>query len=107
MEGVKGDPLRSKSHENVFVDCGFSAVESESLEMRADLMIALRGHIRENRVTQAKAAKMMGVSQPRVSDLMRGRIELFSVDMLIRMLSLAGLRVEFRVKPVKRGKTAA
>ena len=97
----------TKGHENVFVDCGFSEAESENLRIRADMMIALRSHIRANRITQAKAAKIVGVSQPRVSDLMRGRIELFSVDMLIRMLSLAGLRVEFRVKAARPRKTAA
>ena len=79
----------TKGHENIFVDCGFSGAEAENLRIRADMMIGLRNYIRTKRFTQAKAAKILRVSQPRVYDLVHGRIELFSVDMLNRMLSQA------------------
>ncbi len=97
----------TKGHENIFVDCGFSGAEAENLRIRADMIIGLRNYIRSKRITLAKAAKILGVSQPRVSDLMHGRVDLFSVDMLIHLLSQAGLRVEFQLSAAKRGKDAA
>jgi predicted XRE-type DNA-binding protein len=51
-------------------------------------------------LTQARAAKLFGVSQPRISDLMRGKINLFSIDNLVRLLAAAGLRVDLKVKKV-------
>jgi predicted XRE-type DNA-binding protein len=68
------------------------------MKTRAELMIAVAEFIRAKRLTQAAAAKLFGVSQPRVSDLMRGKIELFSVDTLVNMLAVAGVRVELRLK---------
>ena len=75
-----------RSTGNVFRDLGFDAAESENLRLRSDLMIVLSKLITARRLTQAKAAAMFGVSQPRVSDLMRGRIDRFSVDTLVAML---------------------
>lgn len=60
-------------------------------------MIALTLHIRKQGWTQKAAAKRLGVSQPRVSDLMRGNIELFSIDSVVRMLAAAGLHVRTRI----------
>lgn len=91
-----------RSTGNVFRDLGFDAAESENLRLRSDLMIALSKLITARRLTQAKAAAMFGVSQPRVSDLMRGRIDRFSVDTLVAMLGSAGLRVRLVVKPRSR-----
>jgi predicted XRE-type DNA-binding protein len=88
-----------RSSGNVFRDLGFGAAESENLRLRSDLMIELGKLITSRRLTQAKAAAMFGVSQPRVSDLMRGRIDRFSVDTLVAMLGSAGLRVRLVVKP--------
>lgn len=82
---------------NVFRDLGFDAAESENLRLRSDLMIELSKLIQSRRLTQAKAADMFGVSQPRVSDLVRGRIDRFSVDTLVAMLGHAGLRVRLVV----------
>ncbi|MGA2590606.1 MAG: XRE family transcriptional regulator, partial [Bryobacteraceae bacterium] len=62
----------TKGNENVFVDCGFPPAEAENLRMRAEMMIALSGYIQDRKISQASAAKIMGVSQPRISDLMRG-----------------------------------
>ena len=81
---------------NVFRDLGFGSVEAEQLRMRAELMLRLTKVIRDRRLTQARAAKLFGVSQPRVSDLVRDRIERFSIDTLIGMLNQAGSRSRSR-----------
>ncbi|MHB8837436.1 MAG: helix-turn-helix domain-containing protein [Gemmatimonadaceae bacterium] len=78
---------------NVFADLGFSAAEAENLKVRADLMGRLAKVIEARALTQAQAARLFGVSQPRVSDLMRGKIGRFSVDTLIEMLGHAGIAV--------------
>jgi predicted XRE-type DNA-binding protein len=78
---------------NVFADLGFSAAEAENLKVRADLMGCLAKVIEARALTQAQEARLFGVSQPRVSDLMRGKIGRFSVDTLIEMLGHAGIEV--------------
>ncbi len=71
--------------------------QAENMRLRSALMRSLREHIMTQGMTQAQAAKLFGVTQPRVSDLMRGRIDLFAIDTLVNMLGAAGLRVELRV----------
>lgn len=78
---------------NVFVDLGFSAEEAAILQMRADLMAKLRKFIKTKKLTQAKAAEIFGVTQSRVSDLIRGKWERFSLEMLITLATRAGMRV--------------
>ena len=85
------------SSSNIFRDLGFKAEEAENLKVRAMLMVELEKHIREKGLTQKKAAERLGVTQPRISDLMRGKIDLFSVDTLITMLTHAGLKVDVKV----------
>jgi len=84
---------------NVFRDLGFRREEAEHLLIRADLMIEVQKLIASRRLKQRAAAKVLGVSQPRVSDLLRGRIDLFSTDALIDMLARLGARVRLSVKP--------
>ena len=84
---------------NVFTDLGFSAEEAANLQVRSDLMIQLRKRIDALRLTQRQAARLLGVSQPRVSDLARGRIDRFSVDMLIKLLGKAGIEVRLTLRP--------
>jgi predicted XRE-type DNA-binding protein len=79
-----------RSTENVFKDLGFGEDEAENLKVRADLMIELTKLIEAQELTQSAAAELLGVTQPRVSDLMRGKIDRFSVDTLIEMLGHAG-----------------
>ncbi len=86
-----------RSTGNVFRDLGFSAEEATNLKMRTDLMIRLSKLIEARGLTQAQAAKFFGVSQPRISDLVRGKIDRFSVDTLIAMLGYAGVRVQIVV----------
>jgi predicted XRE-type DNA-binding protein len=81
---------------NVFEDLGFSPGEAENLMLRAQLMSKIRTEARG--MTQAQAAKRFGVSQPRLNDVLRGKIDKFSLDALVNMLAAAGLRVEMRVK---------
>jgi predicted XRE-type DNA-binding protein len=83
---------------NVFADLGFGAEEAANLQVRARLMAEIEKHIRAQRLTQKEAAKRLGVTQPRVSNLLRGKIDLFSTDALITMLAHAGLKVDIRVK---------
>jgi predicted XRE-type DNA-binding protein len=82
-----------KSSGNVFRDLGFPEVDAENLRIRSELMVKLRQVIDRSGLTQAAAARTLGVTQPRVSDLVRGRIDLFSIDALVSMLSKAGVRV--------------
>jgi predicted XRE-type DNA-binding protein len=77
----------------VFRDLGFAEDEAENLKIRADLMIELSKLIEAQGLTQAAAAELLGVTQPRISDLMRGKIDRFSVDSLIEMLGHAGASV--------------
>ena len=82
---------------NVFTDLGFSAEEAQNLKVRSDLMIELTKLIEARGLTQAAAAKLLGVTQPRISDLVRGKIDRFSVDSLIEMLGHGGANVSFMI----------
>lgn len=82
---------------NVFADLGFSAEESTLLAMRAELMTRLRDTIKQRGWTQQEAAEKLGIGQSRVSDLMRGKWEKFSLDMLITLTTRTGQHVELVV----------
>lgn len=83
--------LITESTGNVFADLGFSDEESTLLRLRADLMGSLRQAIDARGWTQAQAAQTLGIGQPRVSDLMRGKWDKFSLDMLIALAVRMGL----------------
>ena len=87
---------RTRGSGNVFLDVGFPPEEAENLLLRAQLMSRIRDVARG--ATQREAAKQLGVSQPRLNDLMRGKIGKFSLDALVNMLAHAGMRVELKVK---------
>jgi predicted XRE-type DNA-binding protein len=72
--------------------------QAENLKLRSSLMLALKRHIEREGLSQTEAAKVFGVTQPRISNLMRGKIDLFGLDMLVNMLTAAGLRVTLQVK---------
>ena len=91
---------RSRKATSVFEDLGFSPGEAAHLELRSAMMTRLIAEIEGQDLTQAEAAKRMGITQPRVSDLMRGKLHLFSIDTLIALLSSMGLRVDFKVRKV-------
>lgn len=81
---------------NVFIDLGYSSEEAAILQMRADLMAELRKFIKSKKLTQVKAAHIFRVSQSRVSDLIRGKWEKFSLEMLITLATRAGMRVSLK-----------
>lgn len=72
--------------------------EAENMKLRSALMIVLKEHIKRIGWTQAEAAQRLGVTQPRVSDLMRGKIDLFGLDTLVNMATTVGLKVQMRVR---------
>jgi predicted XRE-type DNA-binding protein len=84
---------------DVFRELGFSAEESDHLLVRADLLLQLQKALTARELTQVQAAKLLQVTRPRVSDLLRGRIDLFSTDSLIDMLARLGVRVHRVLKP--------
>jgi len=97
----------TRSSGNVFRDLGFSSGEAEHLLVRSDLMIKVQKLIASRRLSQSEVAKILRVTQPRVSDLLRGRIDLFSTDALIDMLARLGVRVKLVLKPSRRALKAA
>lgn len=72
--------------------------ETENMKLRSALMMALKDHIVRAKLSQAQAAELFRVTQPRVSDLMRGKINLFAIDTLVNMAAAAGMHVEMRVR---------
>ncbi len=83
---------------NIFEDLGFAPEEALNLKIRADLMLNIRRFIQSQGWTQKQAALFFGETQPRISDLMNGDIERFSIDKLVIMLAKAGIDVKFEVK---------
>ncbi len=72
--------------------------QAENMKLRSSLMMALKDHLAREGISQGQAAKLFDVTQPRVSDLMRGKIELFGLDTLVNMAVAAGLHVEMRIE---------
>ena len=83
---------------NVFRDIGFSPEEAQNLHLRSELMTRVEQFVKRSGVTQTEAARALGITQPRLNDLLRGKIDKFSLDALVNMLGRAGMRVELRVK---------
>lgn len=83
---------------NVFVDLGFGSAEAENLRLRSMLMIRITQMVRDSKWTQSEAAEVFGVTQPRLNQLLKGKIQLFSLDALVNMLAQAGMRVNMTVK---------
>jgi predicted XRE-type DNA-binding protein len=81
---------------NIFADLGFPPGEAQNLLLRAELMSQIRRASKG--LTQAEAARKFGVTQPRMNDLLRGKLDKFSLDALVNMLGKAGLRVEVQVR---------
>ena len=81
--------------------------EAENLKARAALMHHIRARIEKDGLTQTKAAALYGVTQPRISDLLRGKIDLFSLDMLVVMLARSGQTVQLTVSNTRRSRATA
>ena len=89
---------KMSSHDDVFRDLGFSPTESEELRLRSDLLIRLKEKIEAIGESQSLIAKRLKTSQPRVSDLTRGKLHLFSLEELVRMLRALGADVSLNVR---------
>ena len=85
-----------KSSGNIFLDLGFPPEEAAILQMRSEVMADLRKFIQSKKLTQAEAANILEVSQSRVSDLIRGKWEKFSLEMLIVLATKAGMRISLK-----------
>ncbi len=86
---------------NVFEDLGFPREEAENLKVRSYLMATIREIIQKEGFTQVRAAELFGVTQPRISDLVRGKIELFSIDALVNMVAASGRHVDISIETSK------
>ena len=88
----------TRSSGNVFRDMGFSKAEAENLRLRSQLMREIDAYFREGGMTQAAAARALGLTQPRLNALLKGRLHQFSLDALVSIASNAGLNVRMIVK---------
>jgi predicted XRE-type DNA-binding protein len=92
---------------NVFLDLGFSKAEAENLRLRSQLMREIDAYFRESGMTQATVAKALGLTQPRLNALLKGRLHQFSLDALVNIASNAGLNVRMVVRKAARALTPA
>ncbi len=86
-----------RSHDSIWDALEDSAELAENMKLRSGLMMALDRQITRAGWSQQDAAAMLGVSQPRISDLVRGKIHLFSLDMLVNMAAAAGMHIEMKI----------
>ena len=90
--------MTHKRYASVWDAIETSPEEAQSMKLRSTLMMGLQEHIFRAKLSQAQGAKLFGVTQPRISNLMRGKIDLFALDTLVNMAAAAGLRVEMRLR---------
>lgn len=88
------DARVTDSSGNVFQDLGFDTAEAHVMKLRAEVMNRTAQHLKEHGWTQAEAARQLGITQPRVSRLIKGKVEDFSLDMLLTLAARAGLHTE-------------
>ena len=90
--------MTSDRFESIWDAIEDSPAQAENLKMRSALMIALKNYIKRQELSQSKAAELLGVTQPRISDLMRGKIELFGLDTLVNMVGAAGMQIDLKIR---------
>ncbi|KOR18182.1 MULTISPECIES: helix-turn-helix domain-containing protein [Burkholderia] len=90
--------MTNERYANVWDAIESEPAEAANMKLRSELMIALKQRIARLELSQAEAAKQLGVTQPRVSDLLRGKINLFGLDALVNMAAAVGLRVDLQVR---------
>jgi predicted XRE-type DNA-binding protein len=90
--------MRNKRFSSVWDAIEDTPEDAENMKLRSSLMMALKTHLVSSGLSQAQIAKLFGVTQPRVSDLLRGKINLFGLDALVNMAVAAGLRVRMSVR---------
>jgi predicted XRE-type DNA-binding protein len=89
---------RIRGGDNIFADLGFPRAEAENLKMRSHLLIAIEMFYRRSGLTQAQAAKRLGITQPRLNALLKSRIDQFSLDALVNIATRAGLDVRLVIR---------
>jgi predicted XRE-type DNA-binding protein len=90
--------MTTKHYDSVWDAIEDTPAAAENMRVRAALMQELDAYIKRAGLTQGEAARLFGVTQPRVSDLIRGKIDLFSIDALVNMVTAAGLQLELRIR---------
>ena len=90
-------PEWEEGSENIFMDLGFSETEADDLMIRSRLMLEVEKFVERLNLSQREAAKKLGVTQPRLNDLLQGKIQKFSIDALVKMLSKVGIHVDVHV----------
>ena len=90
----------TKGGSNIFEDLGFDLQEAHNLHLRSQTMIALVHWYNASGLTQAAAARILGVTQPRFNQLLKGKIDIFSLDALVNMATNAGMRVGLSIRPI-------
>ena len=90
--------MTQKRYTNVWDALEASPEAAQNMKLRSTLMMALQEHIERAKLNQAEAATLFGVTQPRISNLTRGKIDLFALDTLVNMATAAGMRVEMRLR---------
>ncbi|MBK5969475.1 MULTISPECIES: helix-turn-helix domain-containing protein [Thiorhodovibrio] len=91
------DTRMIESSGNVFADLGFDPAEAEVMKMRTEVMIRTAQQLKAKGWTQAEAARQLGITQPRVSRLVKGKVEDFSLDMLLTLATRAGLHPQLQL----------
>ena len=89
--------MKHERFESVWDAIEDTYAEAENMKLRSVLMMALKDHIARADLTQEEAARLLGITQPRVSDLVRGKIDRFGLDTLVNLATAAGLHIEIRV----------
>jgi predicted XRE-type DNA-binding protein len=90
--------MTSERFESVWGAIEDNPAQAENLKLRSAMMMALKSHIRRQGLNQAEAATLLGVTQPRISDLLRGKIDLFGLDTLVNMVTAAGMRIDLKIR---------
>lgn len=88
---------RIKNCGNIFVDLGFDPAEAEVMKLRTEVMLRMEQWLKSSGLTQTEAARRLGVTQPRISRLVKGKWEDFSLDMLLTLAARAGLRPHLKL----------
>ena len=89
---------RTRGSDNIFADLGFPSGEAENLKLRSELMIAIVVFYRRSGLTQAEAARRLGIGQPRLNALLKSKIDQFSLDALVNIANRAGLNVRLVIR---------
>ena len=95
-----GEMNMTRGSSNVFVDLGFNAEEAQNLLLRSQTMMAISCWYKESGLTQVQAARILGMTQPRLNQLLKGKIGEFSLDALVNMATRASMRVGLTIRPV-------